>query len=60
MRADTGKPRARHAEDHAWVFTVSDTSNEICETTIVDRYGERLAKAVTVGRASPAATSPGG
>ena len=45
-RADSGKPRAEHTEDHAWVFTVNETANEVRETTIVDRYGARLAEAL--------------
>ena len=40
-RADTGKSRAEHTEDRDWVFTVNETCNEIRETLIVDRYGER-------------------
>ena len=44
-RADSGRSRADHAEDHGWVFTVNDTLNEIRETSIVDRYGARLAEA---------------
>ena len=45
-RADTGKARAEHTEDHGWVFTANETCNEIRETLIVDRYGERLAEAL--------------
>ena len=54
-RADTGKSRAEHTEDHGWVFTVNETSNEIRETSIVDRYGARLAEAMKAGREAPAA-----
>ncbi len=45
-RADSGKSRAEHTEDHGWVFTVNETLNEILETSIVDRYGVRLAEAL--------------
>ncbi len=45
-RADSGKPRAEHTEDHGWVFTANESYNEIRETLIVDRYGERLAEAL--------------
>ena len=45
-RADTGKARAEHTEDHGWVFTANETYNELRETLIVDRYGERLAEAL--------------
>jgi hypothetical protein len=45
-RADTGKSRAEHTEDHGWVFTVNETYNEIRETLIVDRYGARLTDAL--------------
>ncbi|MEO8305593.1 MAG: glycosyltransferase family 2 protein [Betaproteobacteria bacterium] len=52
-RADTGKSRAEHTEDHAWVFTVNEACNEIRETLIVDRYGSRLAEAMTARGAPP-------
>ena len=45
-RADSGRARAEHTEDHAWVFTVHEKLNEIRETSIVDRYGERLSEAL--------------
>ena len=46
-RVDSGKTRAEHAEDHGWVFTVNETANQVRETTIVDRYGARLAEALS-------------
>jgi len=53
-RADTGKSRAEHTEDHGWVFTVNESCNEIRETLIVDRYGDRLTQALTAhGSATP-------
>ena len=45
-RVDSGRTRAEHTEDHGWVFTVNETTNEVRETTIVDRYGARLAEAL--------------
>lgn len=48
-RADSGMARADHAEDRDWVFTVNQTSNQIRETSIVDRYGARLAEALRRG-----------
>ena len=45
-RVDSGRTRAEHTEDHGWVFTVNETSNEVRETSIVDRYGARLAEAL--------------
>jgi hypothetical protein len=45
-RADSGESRAQHAEDHGWVFTANETLNEVRETSIVDRYGARLAEAL--------------
>jgi len=45
-RADSGKSRAEHTEDHGWVFTVNETLNQVRETSIVDRYGARLAEAL--------------
>ena len=45
-RADSGRSRAEHTEDHGWVFTVNETSNQVRETTIVERYGARLAEAL--------------
>lgn len=45
-RADSGKPRAEHTEDHGWVFTMNETANQVRETTIVDRYGAKLAEAL--------------
>ena len=50
-RADSGKARAEHTEDHDWVFTVNETSNQIRETSIVERYGERLAETLRPRRA---------
>ena len=47
-RVDSGRTRAEHTEDHGWVFTVNETSNEVRETAIVDRYGARLAEALRV------------
>jgi len=46
-RADSGTPRAEHPEDRDWVFTADETFNGVRETTIVDRYGARLAQALT-------------
>jgi len=54
-RADTGKSRAEHQEDHHWVFTANESCNEIRETSIVDRYGERLTEALRTRGALPAA-----
>lgn len=45
-RADSGRPRAEHTEDREWVFTANETYNEIRDTAIVDRYGERLREAL--------------
>lgn len=45
-RADSGKARADHVEDHAWVFTAHESLNQVRETTIVDRYGDQLAQAM--------------
>lgn len=45
-RADSGKPRAEHTEDQGWVFTAHESLNQIRETSIVDRYGARLAEAL--------------
>jgi hypothetical protein len=45
-RADSGRSRAEHAEDHSWVFTANETSNQVRETMIVDRYGARLTEAM--------------
>ncbi len=58
-RADTGKPRAKHIEDHDWVFTANESFNEIRETLIVDRYGERLKEALRTRGATLAAMPPG-
>ena len=49
-RADTGKSRAEHTEDHGWVLNFNESANEVRETTIVDRYGSRLAEALSKGR----------
>jgi hypothetical protein len=54
-RADSGKPRAEHTEDHDWVFTANESYNEIRETLIVDRYGARLAEALRTRGAMPGA-----
>jgi hypothetical protein len=54
-RADTGISRAEHAEDHDWVLTANESYNEIRETSIVDRYGERLAEALRAREALSAA-----
>ena len=43
-RADSGRPRVDHVEDHGWVFTANRTLNQVKETTIVDRYGAALAE----------------
>ena len=45
-RVDSGKTRAEHTEDHDWVFRMNETSNEVRETSIVDRYGARLEEAL--------------
>ncbi len=58
-RADSGKPRAEHTEDHDWVFTANESYNEIRETLIVDRYGERLAEALRARGAMPGAIPRG-
>jgi hypothetical protein len=55
-RADSGRPRAEHTEDHGWVFTINETANQVRETTIVDRYGARLAESMRLresGRGRP-------
>jgi len=57
-RADSGKPRAEHTEDHAWVFTANESYNETRETLIVDRYGERLTDALRTRGAISAANPP--
>ena len=58
-RVDSGKSRAEHAEDHDLVFTANETFNEIRETLIVDRYGERLTEALKSRGTLPAANPPG-
>ena len=45
-RADSGRPRAEHTEDHGWVFTANKAANEVRETLIVDRYGAQLNEAM--------------
>lgn len=45
-RADTGRARAEHTEDHGRVLTANETYNEVRDTSIVDRYGERLSEAL--------------
>ncbi|MEO5699753.1 MAG: hypothetical protein ABIS17_17360, partial [Casimicrobiaceae bacterium] len=56
-RADSGKARADHEEDRDWVFAANESYNEVRDTTIVDRYGERLADALSARAAILAATS---
>ena len=56
-RADSGRPRAEHTDDHDdSVFTANESYNEIRETTIVDRYGERLREALRARGEMPADT----
>ncbi|HZP88162.1 MAG TPA: glycosyltransferase family 2 protein, partial [Burkholderiales bacterium] len=40
-RADSGRARVDHVEDHGWVFTANETLNQVRDTSIVDRYGAR-------------------
>jgi hypothetical protein len=54
-RVDTGKSRAEHAENNDSVVTANERLNEIRETLIVDRYGERLTEALRTRGALPPA-----
>jgi hypothetical protein len=45
-RADSGRPLAEHNEAHDGGLSINETANQVRDTTIVDRFGARLAESM--------------